>query len=409
MIRAILRACLRHRVVVLVLAVVAMVLGVDLARSARIDAFPELAPPWVEIQTEAQGLSSLEVETLVSRPLEESLIGLPMSTTLRSKSVLGLSSVIVLFEPGTDPFRARQLVQERVSLAAPRLPTLASAPVILSPTSSTSRILKIGLRSDAMSPLDLSDLARWTIRPRLMGIPGVANVAVWGERRRELQVQVDPDRLRAAGVAIADITRAVQAAISPISGGFVDGPNQRLAVSHIAAAVDADSLGDAPLVFRGGAALRLRDVADVVEGHPPLIGDGVINDGPGILLIVEKQPWGNTLQVTHAVEAELEALAPALTDMVVDPTIFRPATFVERALDNLRRAMGIGVALVVLVLLLFEADLRAALISATAIPFSILTAVLVLTAMGTTFDTMVLAGLVIAVGEVVDDAIIDVE
>ena len=195
MIRAILRACLRHRVVVLVLAVVAMVLGVDLARSARIDAFPELAPPWVEIQTEAQGLSSLEVETLVSRPLEESLIGLPMSTTLRSKSVLGLSSVIVLFEPGTDPFRARQLVQERVSLAAPRLPTLASAPVILSPTSSTSRILKIGLRSDAMSPLDLSDLARWTIRPRLMGIPGVANVAVWGERRRELQVQVDPERL----------------------------------------------------------------------------------------------------------------------------------------------------------------------------------------------------------------------
>jgi CzcA family heavy metal efflux pump len=409
LIRAILRTCLRHRVVVLVLAVLAMVVGIDVAGTTRIDAFPEFAPPRVEIQTEAPGLSSIEVETLVTRPLEESLTGLPLSTDLRSKSVLGLSSVIVLFEPGTDPFRARQLVQERMTLAAPRLPTLARAPVILSPTSSTSRILKIGLRSDAMSLLDLSDLARWTIRPRLMGIPGVANVAVWGERRRELQVLVDPDRLRAAGVGLPDIVRAAQAAVSPSSGGFVDGPNQRLAVTHVAAVSDAEALARAPVVFRGGAELRLADVADVTEGHPPLIGDAVIDGGPGLLLIVEKQPWGNTLEITRAIDAALDELRPALPGVEVDATIFRPAGFIERAVANLRQALAIGCVLVVLVLVVFLWDWRTALVSLTAIPLSLLAAVAVLDRIGATLDTMVLAGLSIALGEVVDDAIIDVE
>lgn len=401
--------CLRHRWVVLIVAVVAMLVGINVARQARIDAFPEFAPPRVEIQTEAPGLSSLEVETLVTRPLEEGLSGIPLATALRSKSVLGLSSVVVLFAPGTDPFRARQLVQERVSGAGLRLPIAAGLPVILSPTSSTSRVLKIGLTSETLSLTELSTLARWTIRPRLMAIPGVANVAVWGERRRELQVQVDPERLRAAAVGLSEVTRAAAAAASQISGGVVDGPNQRLAVSQVATIQDAPSLAQAPVVFRGGASLRLGDVAEVVDGHPPLVGDAVIDGGPGLLLIVEKQPSGNTLEITRAMDAALDDLRPALPGVTIDATIFRPARFIERAIDNVRSALAIGCILVVLVLVLFLWDWRTALISVVAIPLSLLAAVIALDLVGATIDTMVLAGLSIALGEVVDDAIIDVE
>ncbi|MCB9717355.1 MAG: efflux RND transporter permease subunit [Myxococcales bacterium] len=407
--RALVTTCLRQRVVVLVLAVVAMIAGVQSALHARIDAFPEFAPPKVEIQTEAPGLSSVEVESLVTRPLEEGLVGTPLSGALRSKSVPGLSSVVVWFQPGTDLFRARQLVQERVALTIPRLPSVARSPVILSPTSSTSRVLKVGLASDQMSILDLSDLARWTIRPRLMAIPGVANVAVWGERDRQLQVQVDPDRLRMHAVVLTDVIRAATEAVSLISGGFVDGPNQRLAVSHPAAAVDPQSLARTPVAVRNGTPLALGEVAQVVEDHGPPIGDAVVDGGTGLLLIVEKQPWGSTLEVTQAIDDALVELAPALPGVRVDPTIFRPASFIERAIDNLELALGLGCVLVVLVLGAFLFDWRTALISVLAIPLSLLTAILVLDLRGGQLDTMVLAGLAIAVGEVVDDAIIDVE
>ncbi len=409
MIRALLSVCLRQRVVVLVLAVLTIVAGIQSAREARIDAFPEFAPPKVEIQTEAPGLSSIEVESLVTRTLEEVLVGVPLSGALRSKSVQGLSSVVLWFEPGTDLFRARQLVQERIALVIPRLPTVARPPVILSPTSSTSRILKVGLASEEMSMLDLSDLARWTVRPRLMAIPGVANVAVWGERSRQLQVQVEPDRLRQHALGLADVLRATTDAVSLMSGGFIDGPNQRLAVSHPAGAVDVATLARTPVAVRGGTPLALGEVARVVEDHGPLIGDAVIDRGAGILLIVEKQPWGSTLEVTRRIDEALVELAPALPGVQVDATIFRPASFIEQAIANLELALGIGCVLVVLVLGLFLYDWRTAMISVLAIPLSLLTAVLVLDLRGGQLDTMVLAGLAIALGEVVDDAIIDVE
>ena len=409
MIRWVLTTALRQRVAVLAVAVAVMVLGVSAVQRSRIDAFPEFAPPRVEIQTEAPGLSSVEVETLVTRPIEDALTGTPMGSGLRSKSVLGLSSVVVLFDEGTDLFAARQLVQERVGLAVRQLPSVARAPVILSPTSSTSRVLKVGLSSDAMSLIELSELARWTIRPRLMAISGVANVAVWGERPRQLQALVDPDRLRAHGLWLPEVIAAMSAAIDPTSGGFIDGPNQRLAVSHVGMAHDAETLARAPVAFRGGTTLRLGDVARVVEGHPPLIGDAVINGGPGLLLIVEKQPQGNTVAITEAVDAALAELKPALPGVSIDATIFRPASFIERAVANLELALGLGCVLVVLVLVVFLYDWRTAFISVLAIPLSLLVAVLVLDAMGLVLDTMVLAGLTIALGEVVDDAIIDVE
>jgi len=400
---------LRFRVLVIALAVALIVVGVRTADEIPLDVFPEFAPPVVEIQTEVPGISTEEVESLVTVPIENSLSGIPYVQTIRSKSVLGLSSVRLIFKEGTDLLTARQLVQERLALVAPRLPQVAKPPVILPPLSSLSRAMKIGLSSEKLSQMDLTVLSKWTIRPRLMAISGVANVAIWGDYDREFQVLVDPDRLKAHDVTLDMVERAVQKATAVGSGGFVDTPNQRLAVRYASTVSEPEDLAEIVVAFRGGSPLRLGDVADVVIGSPPPIGDAIINDGPGIMLIVEKQPWANTLEVTHNVEAAMKALGPALKDVEVDTTIFRPATFIERALENLSRSLLIGCVLVIAVLVLFLFDWRAALISSIAIPLSLISAVLILYYRGGTINTMVLAGLIIALGEVVDDAIIDVE
>jgi Cu/Ag efflux pump CusA len=257
--------------------------------------------------------------------------------------------------------------------------------------------------------MKLSELVRWTIRPRLMAVPGVANVAVWGQRDRQLQVLVDPDRLRAAGVTLAEVRAAAGDAVLVGGGGFVDTPNQRLAVQQQGMVQNAGQLSQAIVKQSGEAPIRIGDVARVVDGFNAPIGNAIIDDGPGIMLIVEKQPTANTLELTRAVEAAMAELKPGLTDVKVDTTIFRPATFIERSIDNLTRALLIGCVLVAVVLFLFTRDWRQATISLVAIPLSLLGAGLVLLWSGATINVMVIAGLVIAVGEVVDDAIIDVE
>ena len=206
---------LNLRFVVVVLAAVLMIVGFRTLRSTPLDVFPEFAPPRVEIQTEAPGLSTAEVESLVTVPIENALIGISRLQTLRSKSVLGLSSVVLYFQEGTDLMEARQLVQEKVATLMGLLPTVAEAPHILPPLSSTSRVLKIGVSSKKLSQMDLSTLALWTIRPRLMAVPGVANVAIWGQRDRQIQVRVDPDRLRAFNVTLDDVIRVTQEAVVP--------------------------------------------------------------------------------------------------------------------------------------------------------------------------------------------------
>ncbi|HUY92021.1 MAG TPA: efflux RND transporter permease subunit [Pirellulales bacterium] len=401
---------LRLRVLVLAVSALLIVFGVQTLKTSPLDVFPEFAPPMVEIQTEAPGLSTVEVESMISMPLENALNGTPFLQTIRSKSVLGLSSVKLVFEEGTDLIRARQLVQERLSVEAARLPVVARPPVMMSPHSSTARVLKIGVTSKKLSQMDLTILARWTIRPHLMAIPGVANVAIWGQRDRQFQVLVDPDRLRAHQVTLADVERAAADAATLSGGGFVDTPNQRLPVRQLTGIRDPEDIADTIVGFRGGAPLRIGDVADVVEGFPAPIGDAVIDDGPGLLLIVEKQPWGNTLDITRNVEQTIDLLRPGLADVKLDTTIFRPATFIERSLDNLSHAMLVGCVLVIVVLVAFLFDWRTSIISVTAIPLSLVAAALVLHYWGgTTINTMVIAGLVIALGEVVDDAIIDVE
>ncbi|HUR54411.1 MAG TPA: efflux RND transporter permease subunit [Gemmataceae bacterium] len=400
---------IRLRVVVIAACVVLMVVGTRSIRRAPLDVFPEFAPPYVEIQTEAPGLSTEEVESLVTVPLETALTGIPDVKTVRSKSVLGLSSVVLILDQNADPMRVRQMVQERTAAAARELPLVARPPVILPPLSSTSRVLKIGVWSKSLSQRDLSVIVTWTIRPKLMAVPGVANVAVWGQRDKQFQVLVDPEQLRAHRVTLDAVSRAAKDAAVIESGGSVDTPNQRIAVRHVSPIKEVQDLADTVIETRDGAAVRIGDVAQVAIGSPPPIGDAIINDGPGLLLIVEKQPQANTLELTRQVEAALDALKPGLKDVEIDPTIFRPATFIERAIQNLKHALRIGCALVAVILLTFLFDWRTAVISLTAIPLSLVAAVLVLSYSGATINTMVLAGLVIALGEVVDDAIIDVE
>jgi len=400
---------LRLRVAIVVLTGILIIAGSRIVSQTRFDVFPEFAPPLVEVQTEVPGLSTSDVEVLVTVPIENALNGVSWLQEVRSKSVLGLSSVVLYFEEGTDIMEARQLVQERLTQLAERLPSVAKPPVILSPLSATSRVLKIGMSSEKLSQMEMTTIAKWTMRPRLMAIPGVANVAIWGQRDRQIQVLVDPNHLYTHEVTTKDVVRAAQEAVQIGGGGFIDTPNQRLAVAHTLSVQSAEDLSDVPVVIRNGAPLKLGDLADLVEGFPPPIGEAVINDGPGILLIVEKQPWGNTLEVTQKIEEVLEALRPGLKDIDIDSTIFRPATFIEMSLSNLNRALLIGCVLVIAVLAFFLNNWRTALISALAIPTSLIIAALILNYRGGTINTMVLAGLIIALGELVDDAIIDVE
>lgn len=400
---------LRFRVLVLAAAVVLIVVGIRAGDDIPLDVFPEFAPPLVEIQTEAPGLSTTEVEALVTVPIENSLNGIPYVQTVRSNSVLGLSSVRLIFAQGTDLLTARQLVQERLALSTPRLPAVVKPPVILPPLSSLSRAMKIGLTSESLTQMDLTVLSKWTIRPRLMSIEGVANVAIWGDYDRQFQVLVDPDRLRAHNLDLNTVVQAVQRSTQVGAGGFIDEPNQRMALRYVSPVATPEDLAATVVAHRNNAPLTLGEVADVRIGSPPPIGDAIINDVPGIMLIVEKQPWANTLEVTQKVEAAMKALQPALVGVEVDTTIFRPATFIERALENLSKSLLIGCVLVIVVLTLFLFDWRAALISSLAIPLSLTAAALVLYYRGGTINTMVLAGLIIALGEVVDDAIIDVE
>lgn len=425
-IHGIVAVSLRYRYLVAFIAVMLIIFGVAQIRNMPIDVFPEFAPPQVEIQTPALGLSAEEVEALVTAPLEEAFAGLPDLEIMRSKSVEQLSSIKLIFERGTDLMVARQAIQERMLLVVPTLPTWAAPPMMLPPLSSTARTVKIGIRSDTLSVVDLSMITYWTIRERILRVPGVANVAIWGERIDIPTVQVDPERLEAHNVTTAEVMQAMSDSLDSGmvlysegavigTGGYLDTPEQRLPIYYHTAVSNADELAQVALMGKideEGNTLRIDDVADVVHGTWPMIGDAVVNDGEGLLLIIEKFPWANTVAVTHGVEEAMAEMAPGLPELEYDTTIFRPATFVELSIENLTRAILIGAVLVVIILLLFLYEWRIALISATIIPLSLMATMLVLPLFGTTVSTinvMVLAGLVIAVGAVVDDAIVDVE
>jgi CzcA family heavy metal efflux pump len=421
MMRWIVGSSLKFRFIVVALAVGMMVFGTTQLRHVPVDVFPEFAPPRVEIQTPCLGLTAADVEQLVTVPLEDALNGVPDLDVMRSASVPQLSSIELIFKEGTDLLRARQLVQERIATVTPTLPTWASPPFMMQPVSATSRVMKIGLSSNSRSLIEMSMISYWTIRARLLRVPGVANVPIWGERLQMLQVQAEPERMKAHDVSLDQVMSTTADALDVGllkfsngavvgTGGFIDTPNQRLGVKHVLPITTPEDLARVPVAEREGKPpLRLGDVARLVEDHQPLIGDAVINDGPGLMLIVEKLPWANTLDVTRGVEKALAELEPGLTGIDIDHTIFRPASFIETALHNLTMALLLGCLFVILVLGAFLFEWRSALISLVSIPLSLVAAGLVLYARGTTINTMILAGLVIAVGVVVDDAIIDIE
>jgi len=350
------------------------------------------------------------------------LSGIPGVNTVRSNSVEQLSQIVLLFDEGTDLLEARQLVAERIATITPTLPTWAAPPVMLQPMSATSRVLKIGLSLEDpnLDLMDLSMTAYWKIRSRLLQVPGVANVPIWGERLEMLQVQADPKRLEAQDVTLDQVMNVtadtLDAGLLQYSaghfigrGGWIDGPERRVGVQHVQAVVQPGDLGQVPITAGDGRQIQLRDVADLRRGHQPLIGDAVINEGSGLMLIVEKLPWANTMDVTEGVEAALAEMEPSLQGIAVDAEIFRPATFIEEAIDNLTSALVLGALLMVLMLGIFLYSWRTAVISVVAIPLSLLAAVMVLNFQDVTINTMVLAGFVIALGDVVDDAIIDIE
>lgn len=419
MIRWIIESSLRLRFLIIVLAVVLVGYGFTELRKMPIDVYPEFNPPLVEIQTEALGLSAAEVESLITLPMEADLLnGVAWLDQLYSESVAGLSSVLLLFEPGTDPIAARQMVQERLTQAH-ALPNVSKPPVMLQPLSASNRVMMIGLTSTELSLIDMSVLAHWNIKPKLMGLPGVANVAIWGERDQQLQVQVDPKTLRAQGVTLDQVIETSGEALwvsplsylessSPGTAGWIDTPNQRLSIQHILPIISPEDLAKVPVV--DATNLLLGDVAKIVTDHQPLIGDAIVNNGAGLLLVVEKFPGASAVEVTQVVEEAFQALAPGLKGITVDTTVFRPANYIELALGNLTRTLNWAVLLVALGLLFLFFNWRTALVSLMTIMIALVLGAYVLYLRGVpTLNMMVLAGLVLALVVIIDDAVIDVD
>ncbi|MGH9148522.1 MAG: efflux RND transporter permease subunit, partial [Vicinamibacterales bacterium] len=418
MLRRIIGSSLNFRLVVAALAALLLVFGFVRLEPQPVDVLPEFARPYVEIQSEALGLSAEEVESMITNPLEADMLnGTPWMEEIRSTSIPGLSSVVLIFERGTDTMRARQMVQEKLTQVF-LLPNVSKSPVMINPVSSASRFMTIGLSSDSLSLIDMSVLARWTIVPRLMGLPGVANVSIWGERKWQLQVQVSPEHLRDQNVTLMQVIRTAGNALwaSPLSfleastpgtGGWIETANQRLGVRHVLPIQTAEHLGQ--VTVEGAPTKRLSDVASVVEDHQPLIGDAIVKDAPALTLVVEKFPWADTTDATEEVETALANMRPGLNGLEMDSTLFRPATYLTLADDNLSLALLIGAVLVTGAFCAFLLSWRSALISSVATLLSVIAAGTVLYLRGVTLDFVTLAGFMIALGVVIDDAIVDVQ
>lgn len=402
---------LRFRGVVLGLACLLVGYGLYVTAHAKRDVFPDFLPPQVIIQTEAPGLSSEEVEQLVTRPVESSVNGAGDLDALRSQSIQGLSVVTAVFRDGTDIYRARQLVAERLAQIDGTLPSGVGVPRMNPLTSSMSMVLAFGLTSTSRTPMEVRTFADSVVVPRLLGVPGVAKVSVFGGDVRQLQIQVDPDTLRRFDLALDDIVAAARNATGKRGAGFVEDDNQRITLRTEGALLTADQLGEVVFAHHRGRSLRLRDVAIVTEGAKPPIGAASIMGTTGVVLVVSNQLGANTIEVTERVERALNELKAAVTaqQITLHEGLFRPANFIDTAIHNVRFALLLGGALVAIVLFLFLANVRMAAISFTAIPLSLLGAIIVLDKLGITLNTLTLGGLAIAIGEVVDDAIIDVE
>ncbi|MBV9619984.1 MAG: efflux RND transporter permease subunit, partial [Gammaproteobacteria bacterium] len=409
--RAIVGLCVRHFGAVTALSIVAFIVGCLLARRVPLDVFPEFVPTQVEVQTEAPGFAPQQVEELVTRPIENAVNGAAGLATLRSESIPGLSVVTITFAEGVDVHIARQGISERLSELGSALPAGVESPKLSPLVSSTMDLLKIGLRSDKADAYTRRDTADWIIKPRLLAVPGVAHVIVFGGAVRQIQIQPDPQKLTTYGVTLADLSGAASAALALRGAGFIDIPSQRILIRSPTPTPDVNAVAAALVGVHNGTPLRVRDVAQVTMAPALRSGDALIMGQPGVLLSLASQYGANTLSTTRAVEQALAELRPALAShgITLYPALHRPANFIERSLGDLQRSLLIASVLILAVLYLFLRDWRAALIAFTAIPLSLLAAIAVLGHLGQTLNTMTLGGFAVALGVLVDDAIIGIE
>jgi len=411
MLNAVVSFSLRFRGVVMALAIALLGYGMYALTLAKYDVFPEFAPPLVAIQTEAPGLSSEQVELLVTQPLENAINGVTGIETLRSKSIQGLSVINVTFRNGSDIYLDRQSVNERLATLAGQLPAGVRAPIIGPLTISTGTVLVLGLTSNSKSLRDVRTAADWTLRPRLLAVPGVASATIFGGEVKQLQIQFVPEKLVQYGLALSDVVAAAQKATGVLGAGFVENANQRLTLQTEGQALNPAQIAATVLVRQNGANVTLGQVANVVEGSAPPFGAASIEGKTGVVIVVSAQYGSNTADVTLRVEQALRELDPAIKEegILLRSDLFRPANFIGIAVHNVRNSLLLGALLVIVMLFLFLFDLRTAAISCIAIPLSLLVAVTVMERMGFTLNTLTLGGLAIAIGEVVDDAVIDVE
>ena len=411
MLAAIVRASLANPRIVTALACLITVLGAAALTTVRFDVFPDFAPPRVLVQTEAPGLDATQVEALVTRPLEGLLAGTENVQTVRSTSSQGLSAILVEFARGGDPYRQRQVVTERLTESGSLLPDGIGPPLLSPLSSSMEYLIHFGFTSERLSPLELRDLAQWTVKPQLLAVPGVAQAQILGGQVRERQVEVDPVKLAAYELSLDDVVDTTHRATAAIGGGFLETATQRMVIRAQTPGATPEDLAKAVVATRAGIPVRLGDVATIRDGAEPRFGDALIEGRPGILIETATQFGANTLEVTQALEQRLDALSAELTKqgVVYHPALLRPASFIESAIAGLRNSLLIGAALVIGLLLVMLRDWRGALVSFSAIPLTLLTTVWILDAFGLSLNTMTLGGLVVALGVVVDDAVIDVE
>ena len=411
MLAAILRASLANPRIVTALACLVAALGAASLTVVHFDVFPDFAPPHVLVQTEAPGLDATQVEALVTRPLEGLLAGTENVKTVRSTSSQGLSAIQVVFDRNGDPYRQRQVVTERLAEAAGLLPQSVAAPRLSPLSSSMEYLLHFGFTSERLSPVELRDLVQWTIKPQLLAVPGVAQAQVLGGGVRERQIEVDPDKLAANDLTLDDIADAAKGATATIGGGYIETASQRIVIRTRSPGESPGDLANAMVAMRAGLPLRFKDVATIRDDIEPRFGDALVGGEPGIMVETSTQFGANTLEVTQALEQRLDILSGQLAKQGVHyhAGLLRPASFIESAIEKLRNSLLIGAVLVIALLLIALRNWRGALISFSAIPLTLLTTVWILDTFGLTLNTMTLGGLVVALGVVVDDAVIDVE
>ncbi len=407
---AVVGASLRHRLLTVGAAAIALAGGGWVAATLPVDVFPDLTAPTVTVLTDAHGLAPEEVESLVTFPLETAVNGAPGVRRVRSSSAQGISIVWVDFDWGTDLFRARQIVNERLQLAVAQLPDDVTAPVLAPVSSIMGEILLVGMTAPEAQLMEARTAADWTVRRRLLAVPGVSQVIPIGGEVRQYQILVDPGRMRAYGIALDEILAAAAASNRNVSGGVYRSGGREVLIRGLGRARGLEEIGLTVVAVRDGVPVLIEDVADVRIGPKIRFGTAAVNAEPAVILSIQKQPGANTLELTERVDAELDAIEAELPAGVsFARAIFRQADFISLAVENVVEALRDGAVLVVVILFLFLWNLRTTVISVLAIPLSLALAVIALLLLGGTINTMTLGGMAIAIGALVDDAIIFVE